>query len=215
MSDQEQNQVNEPLSAYGQPLTFEKVWLMFQETDKKFRETDKKFQETDKSFKETERILNIKFKETDKKLDRVGKMLGNIGNNNADVAESFFYNGLARRLRLGNYKFDYIDRNAHRRRNRVESEYDIILYNKEKVVVLEIKYKLHPDDVAYFIDEKLSKFRRLYPEYNHCKLYGGVAAFDIPEDSRKLAHDKGLFILEQDGKNICIGNAKCFEPAEY
>lgn len=65
MPDKKKNKVNEPLETYGLPLTFEKVWLMFQETDKQF-------------------------KKTDEKLDRIGKLVGNIANNNADVAESFF-----------------------------------------------------------------------------------------------------------------------------
>ncbi|MCK9271592.1 MAG: hypothetical protein M0P50_14250, partial [Bacteroidales bacterium] len=41
----ENDNVNEPLATYNQPLNFDKVWLMFQETDKQFKETDKKIKE--------------------------------------------------------------------------------------------------------------------------------------------------------------------------
>lgn len=48
---EENNNISEPTASYGQPLTFENVWLMFRETDKKFKETDEKFKETDKELK--------------------------------------------------------------------------------------------------------------------------------------------------------------------
>ena len=55
--DDNTNKASEPFENYGQPLTFEKVWLMFQETDKMFRETDRKFQETDKKMKELQNLF--------------------------------------------------------------------------------------------------------------------------------------------------------------
>jgi len=186
--------VNESAETYGQPLTFEKVWLMFQETDKR---------------------LDKKFQETDKKISKISQLIGNIGNNNADVAESFFYSGLSGTLKLGRYSFDYIDRNITRRKQRIESEYDIILYNVEKVVIIEVKYKLHSDDITRFIENKLSKFRFLYQEYNNHKLYGGVAAFDIPKHSLELARQNKLFVLRQDGKNITLDNEDDFIPQEF
>ena len=39
MGKDQKDDANEPLSDYGQPLTFEKVWQMFRETDKMLKET--------------------------------------------------------------------------------------------------------------------------------------------------------------------------------
>ncbi|RLD52698.1 MAG: hypothetical protein DRJ05_17210, partial [Bacteroidetes bacterium] len=64
------DRVEEPAASYGEPLSFEKVWLMFKETDKKFQETDKQFKETDKKFQETDK----QFKETDKKLVKLEQL---------------------------------------------------------------------------------------------------------------------------------------------
>jgi len=40
MSKKDQNDANEPLLEYGEPVSFNQVWKMFQETDKQFKETD-------------------------------------------------------------------------------------------------------------------------------------------------------------------------------
>ncbi len=45
-------------------------------------------------------------------------------------------------MRVGGLQFDYIDRNLHRKRNKTEAEYDIILYNNYKVMAVLIKYNL-------------------------------------------------------------------------
>ncbi|MGM0532424.1 MAG: hypothetical protein ACQER7_13850, partial [Bacteroidota bacterium] len=78
MSKKGQNKANEPLSDYGEPVSFNQVWEMFRETDKQFKETDKKFQETDK-----------RMQETDRKIERLAKLYGGVSENSKDVAEEF------------------------------------------------------------------------------------------------------------------------------
>ncbi|MFP4622517.1 MAG: hypothetical protein ACLFM7_14500, partial [Bacteroidales bacterium] len=64
------NKANEPLSDYGEPVSFNQVWKMFQETDKQFKETDK--------------LLTEKFRETDRKIDRLAKLYGGVSENSKD-----------------------------------------------------------------------------------------------------------------------------------
>ena len=40
-SQKEKSKVDEALEEYGQPISFEKVWLMFQETDRLIKEQSK------------------------------------------------------------------------------------------------------------------------------------------------------------------------------
>ena len=75
MSKKDQNNTNEPLSDYGEPVSFNDVWKMFQETDKKFQETDRK-------------------------IDRLAKLYGGVSENSKDVAEEFFRRGLEARSSL-------------------------------------------------------------------------------------------------------------------
>jgi hypothetical protein len=86
-----------------------------------------------KSLHEAQRVTDEQMKRNDKmlteKLDRMGITLGNVTNNQGDVAEEFFFNSLANDTHLGSIHFDDIEKNAHKRRGKTEEEYDIIMTN--------------------------------------------------------------------------------------
>ncbi len=210
MAKDQDNNAGEPLSDYGQPLTFEKVWKMFQETDKKFQETDKKFQKTDKKFQETDK----KMQETDRKIDKLARLYGGVSENSRDVAEEFFRRGLEARQVLFGIPYDQVAR-LEKKTRKLQGEYDIVLYNGEYMIVIEVKYKLHPDDVEDFIHRKLPVFKPLFPEYGDKKIIGGVAAMSVPTDSYELAEKNGLLVLTQSGENISVMNPQDFIVKEF
>ncbi len=204
----------------------------FMETDKKFMETDRKFQETDRIIKETDRIIkesDKKYKEmteetnrkmleskqeTDKKFRQIHEELGGIGKSNGEIAESFFSNALKNKMQIGKLKFDYIDLNVTRKKNSVEAEYDVILYNNYKVLVVEIKYNFRMDHLHRFYKSSLKKFRSLFPHYKEFKLYGAIAALTFEKDVIKEAEKYGFFVLTQSNDNLKLRNAASFEPSE-
>jgi hypothetical protein len=201
------NKANEPLSDYGEPVSFNQVWKMFQETDKKFKETDKlltdKFQETDK-----------KFQETDRKIDRLAKLYGGVSENTKDVAEEFFRRGLEARNSLFGIEYTEVDHLA-RTSKKLQGEYDIVLHNKAYIIVIEVKYKLHPDDVMDFINRKLVHFKPLFREYANKKIIGAVAGISVPSDSYEMAAKHGLLVLTQSGESMTVMNPEGFHWKEY
>ena len=204
-----------------QNVTYEMVWAMFQdvaqrfkETDKKFQDTDKKFQDTDRKFKETERVLSEKFLETDKKFQEIHNELGGIGKSNGEIAEEFFFTALDNALQVGKLKFDYIDRKLHRKRNNSEAEYDIILYNNYKVLVVEIKYNFRIDHLHGFYTKQLKRFRTLFPEYSAYKLYGAVAGLVFEDGAIEEAEKYGFYILSQNNDRMKLLNPDDFSPNE-
>mgnify|MGYP006276196273 FL=1 len=196
MAKDQDNNAGEPLSDYGQPLTFEKVWKMFQETDKKFQETDKKM------------------KETDRKIDKLARLYGGVSENSRDLAEEFFRRGLEARQALFGIPYEQVAR-LEKKTRKLQGEYDIVLYNGQYLIVIEVKYKLHPDDVENFIHRKLPVFKPLFPEYGDKKIIGGVAAMSVPIDSYELAEKNGLLVLTQSGENISVMNPEGFVVKEY
>ena len=62
---------------------------------------------TDEQMKRTDEQM----KRTDEKLERMGITLGNVTNNQGDVAEEFFFNSLANDTHLGSIHFDDIEKN--------------------------------------------------------------------------------------------------------
>jgi len=171
------------------------------------RETEKllssKFQDTDR-----------KFQETDRKFQEMMQELGGIGRSNGEIAEDFFYTALKKTMVVGELKFEYIDMNIKRKRNNTEAEYDIILYNHYKVLVIEVKYNFRKDQLRTFYEKRLKKFRTLFPEYKDYKLYGGVAALAFEKGVIEEAKQFGFFILTQNNENIKLANESGFEPNE-
>ena len=239
MSNDENNKANEPLEHYQQPLSFDKVWLMFQETDKQFKETDKKFQEserlltekfqetdkqfkeTDKKFQESDRLLTEKFQkiqafsdEVGRKIDKLAKLYGGVSENSKDVAEEFFSRGLNTKNELFGIPYTEVG-HLEKSIGKLQGEYDIVLYNGDSMIVIEVKYKVHPNDVTDFIERKLPNFKKLFHEYADKKIIGGIAGLSVPNDSFERAKNHGLLVLSQSGENMQVMNEKGFEPKVF
>jgi hypothetical protein len=139
---------------------------------------------------------------SDRRLDKVSKMLGNIGNNQGDVAEEFFYNSLKSKPTLAGIDYDFIEPNAHRSKNKIEDEYDILLVNGKDVAIIETKYKAHTSDVEKLMNKKYENFQKLYPEYKDYNHHLGLASFNINEDVKELASQNNVILIQRKGDLI-------------
>ncbi len=186
-----------------QPLTFEKVWLMFQETDKKFQETDKKVQETDKQIKETDRIVR-----------GISKEIGGIGNNIGEVTEDYFRGALLKMKEFAGVKIEYVT-SLSKRSKTLEGEYDIVVFGKDTLIVVEVKHKLTRNHVEQFINNSLPTFIAVCPEYSGYKILGAVAGMTAQKSAIKLAISKGLYVITPSGQKIALLNSEDFEPKQF
>jgi len=140
-------------------------------------------------------------KRTDEKLERMGIRLGNVTNNQGDVAEEFFYNSLISNLRLGDLYFDDITKNMEKHRGKIQEEYDLFLTNGNAIAVIEVKYKAHINDLDK-LDRKVANLKKLFPIYQEYSLYGGLASFHINDDAKEEALKRGYFVLQRSGDVI-------------
>jgi len=141
-------------------------------------------------------------KETDRKLKSMGIHLGNISNNQGDIAEEFFYNSLKSKPTLAGIDYDFIEPNAHRSKNKIEDEYDILLVNGKDVAIIETKYKAHTRDLERLINKKYENFKKLYPEYKNYTHHLGLASFNINEDVKELASQNNVILIQRKGDLI-------------
>ena len=139
---------------------------------------------------------------SDRRLDKVAKLVGNISNNQGDIAEEFFYNSLADKPSLAGINYDFIDKNVTRRKNKIEDEYDILLVNGKDIAIIETKYKAHQKDVDRLINKKYENFKKLYPEYKDYNHHLGLASFYINDDVRNDALNNNVMILQRKGDII-------------
>jgi phage anti-repressor protein len=141
-------------------------------------------------------------KETDRKLKSMGIHLGNISNNQGDIAEEFFYNSMKEKPSLAGIDYDFIDKNVTRSKNKIEDEYDILLVNGKDVAIIETKYKAHTSDVERLINKKYENFKKLYPEYKDYTHHLGLASFNMNEDVKEMASKNNVILIQRKGDLI-------------
>ncbi len=190
----------------------------FAETDEQMKETDRflsaRFAETDEQMKETDRFLSARFaetdeqmKETERKLNKLGKLYGNMSNNNGEIAEEFFYTSFSKTRTLGALHYDDIGRNWEKERDGIEEEYDIIMTNGNAIAVIEVKVKAHPEDVNA-LEKKVENFKKLFPIYKDYTIYGGLASLTMSKDVKSKLLEKGLYAIKQQGNHVEVASPK-------
>ena len=152
--------------------------------------------------KESQAETDKQMKETQKTLKKVTKLVGNISNNQGDIAEEFFYNSLENNPTLAGINYDFIENNIHRSKNKIEDEYDIFLVNGNDIAIIEVKYKAHKNDVEKLINKKYENFKILYPEYKNYNHHLGLASFNINESVKDIALKNNVILLQRKGDLI-------------
>ena len=166
-------------------------------TDEQIRITDEQMKRTD------EKIAELVAAQTgsDEKLKEACKLLGNIGRNQGDVAEEFFFNSLVEDTHLGSLHFDDVTARMQKHRGQIQEEYDLVLTNGDAIGIIEVKYKAHQSDLNK-LERKMRNFKKLFPVYQNYKLYGALAAFHLNADAKKEALERGFFVLQRSGKVV-------------
>jgi hypothetical protein len=155
-------------------------------------------QKTDEQMKKTDEQI----KETSKGLKKLQKLVGNISNNQGDIAEEFFYNSLKHKPSLAGINYDFVDKNVTRSKNDIEDEYDILLVNGKDIAIIETKYKAHINDIERLINKKYPNFKELYPEYKNYNHHLGLASFNMNNDVKKTAAQNNIILLQRKGDII-------------
>jgi hypothetical protein len=122
-----------------------------------------------------------------------------MGNNDGEIAEEYFANALEEKKVFAGQRFDDIDRNIKGHDGKVRDEFDIVLYNGTSVALIEVKHKIHLNDVDKMVTQKVPNFRFLFPRYKGYKIYLGIASLAFYDDVEDRAKALGIGILKQKG----------------
>ncbi|MGL4944181.1 MAG: DUF234 domain-containing protein [Thermoguttaceae bacterium] len=95
-----------------------------------------------------------------------------------------------------------------------EFEIDIIAHDGDKVVLVEVKTTLRPDDVEKFVT-KLGYARASLSECYNRRVIGAVAFLHEAANAAKFAQSKGLFTIVATGNGAVITNPEPFTPKEW
>jgi len=193
------------------------------ETERWQKEYERSQQEAERNQKEFERTHNLRLqeidrimqetalsmKDTDRRMKAWGIELNGISKSNGDFAEDYFINAFEQdKLIFAGMHFDYMKQDinvSNLKSGRRDEQYDIVLYNDESVVIIEIKYKACKNDI-YDIIRKAETFRDWFPEYADHKIYLGLAGMSFLKNTVKNAENKGIAIIRQKGDKTIVND---------
>lgn len=162
------------------------------------------------------RLMLENGKQLRKMADEFKKMQkehGSLANNIADTVEDAVFYKLERTKTLGGIKFTEVIRNM--RDYYSGKEYDVVMKNGISDAVVEVKHKVHENDIRDMLEKTLPGFKKSFPQTEGKQIYGAIAGMAFPTDFIKKAEEAGLFVLTQNGKNIKVGNSRGFKPRAF
>lgn len=163
--------------------------------------------------KESQKRTDRQLSKTIKKLDDIGSQLGDLGIVQGEVAEHLFYRNVRYLFKERDITFADVKRNL---KKKGVGEYDIVAVNGDSVLVIEVKNKLQKRMIDSFIDKKLPKFKKAFPQYRAYKLLGGIGALVVKDDVGRYAEKAGLFVLTQTSEGgAVLANRKNFRAKEF
>lgn len=79
------------------------------------------------------------------------------------VAE-FFFNSLQAKPVLGGVRYDDVFSNVRNISGKLRSAYDVVIVNGKSVALIEVKYAVHPKDIAKTL-LGINNYRTFFPQY--------------------------------------------------
>ena len=186
-------------------------------TDEQLSRTNEQLSRTDEQLSRTDEQLNRtdeQLSKTIKKLDDIGRQLGDLGLVQGEVAEDLFFRNVRYLFKEErDLIFSDVKRNLKKKGS---GEYDIVAVNGDAVLVIEVKNKLQNRMVDNFVEKKLPKFKKTFPEYRGRRLFGGMGALVVKDAVGRYAEKAGLYVLTQTTEGGAgLINRKNFRAKEF
>ena len=163
--------------------------------------------------KESQAKTDEQLSKTIRKLDDIGSQLGELGLVQGEVAEDLFYRNLKGVFRKAKLDLKKVRRRVKRKG---VGEYDLVAVDGGRVLVVEVKNKLEKRMVDKFLEEKLPRFKEIFPEYAKYQVIGGMGALVVKDEVGRYAEKAGLYVLTQtDEGGATLLNREGFKPRTF
>jgi hypothetical protein len=151
---------------------------MDEEFEKYKQENDRRFAKMDEEFEKYKKQVNEQIREMNKKWGEISNKLGTIVEDiifpaSKPVLEKYF-----------NCEITDIHMNRKRKKDNLKDEFDVIAVSDpcKTVYLIEVKAIPKVEYINEFKDEKLERFKALFPEYKDYKLVPIFASLRLEDD---------------------------------
>jgi hypothetical protein len=184
--------------------SFESVWALLKETAQLQKKSRVDFE---KRMKKADLRIEQSRIESDRRIKILEELTGSWANNHGSFAEEYFFNSFeAGKRKFFGEKFDEIIKNQTNFWQGLRDEYDIVLYNRTSVAIIEVKYKAHISDIPKVL-KKAETFRLLFPNYKDFKIFLCLASMSFYPELEQECTKQGIAIIKQVGDTVVINDA--------
>lgn len=163
---------------------------------KAFKDEMKAFKDEMKDFKDEMKIFKdemMAFREDTREENRkMNKRWGEISNKLGTIVEDIIYPALRPVIKqYFGYEPVYMAMNIRRKRGELKDEYDAIVECEDAVFLVEVKATPKKEYIDDFKENKVKKFKELFPEYKRKNLILIFASLRLEEDTvNYLTHNR-------------------------
>lgn len=175
--------------------------------------------ETAEQMKVTDRKLSEMSKEvesTAKQVKQVNKQLGELGNKFGSFTESMALPSMEKIL-YRQFKMDVITPRAKARQNGHSLEIDVMAYDngsRNEVYLVEVKSHLTHEGIQQML-RTIEQFPKFFGAHSNRKIYGVIAAVDIPDNMRSEVLNKGIYLARIHDGTFELLTRRGFQPKAF
>ena len=172
---------------------------------------------TDQELKDLVASIAVAQTRTDKQIKQVNKQLGELGNKFGSFTEGMAWPSLDKLLRE---RFGMNDVAPRRKatQNGHSLEIDVLAFDntgaRDEVYLVEVKSRLTDAGIEQMLDT-IAAFPRFFPQYAGCKIYGIIAAADLPDGLRDKVLDQGLYAARISDDTFKLTVPDGFQPKAF
>ena len=169
---------------------------------------------TDQELKDLVASLAVNQKEMARQMKRTDKQLGELGNRLGGYTEGLFYPGLEHIL-FTKFHMDTVAPRVRSRRK--DLELDVLGYTNgttNTAYIVEIKSRANEDAVEQLLNT-LAEFPVAFPEHAGKKVYGILAAVDVPPNIRRRVAKLGIYLARTSNDMVKLEKPAKFVPKNY
>ncbi|KAK3605013.1 hypothetical protein CHS0354_000678 [Potamilus streckersoni] len=176
-----------------------------EEFEERFRKEEEERKKRDEALSEKIEALSEALSEKIESLwvqiRKTESMMNRFGFNVGSGVEEYFYNTLKSRMSVANIQFEYCERNLKGRNESGEDdEFDIVMKNGTKGVLVECKHRVRKEDVSKMQERKINNFRQSFPGDAKLEMYIALAGISFEPKAEEEAKRAGMILLKQVGE---------------
>ena len=143
-------------------------------------------------------------------MERMNERYSGISDNLGFATESFFLNSLQANPVIGGVRYDRVMAHVVGGQPGQQAEFDLMLVNGSALAVVEVKHRVHASALVQ-LERQLLRVKQDFPQYEGFALYGGIAGLSVPQETVEAAHERGWFVLQQQGDAVTV-DAQAMRP---